>query len=109
MHNIMRYLDKRKLDWFVADKGLYVSAAEDQNDKTEGISDHTFLSAHLEKSVLGIDPKLLRDMDELVHGLQQFSRERKTFSAAGTLELRKPEICGRDISYRSQQPCSAGP
>jgi hypothetical protein len=80
MHNIMRYLDKQKLDWFLADKGLYFSAAEDQNDEAEGISDHTFLSAHLENSVPGIDPKLLRKVDELMHGLQQVGREKNFLS-----------------------------
>ncbi|VVM76257.1 hypothetical protein PS673_02038 [Pseudomonas fluorescens] len=99
MHNIMRYLDKQKFEWLIADNGLYVSAAEDQDDSSEGMSDHTFLSRHLANTVEGIDPSLLTQLDELMLSSQQIDRERNYLSCwyLGTDETEKMwEEFGKD-------------
>ncbi|GGJ44033.1 DUF2971 domain-containing protein [Pseudomonas avellanae] len=80
MPNIMRYFTKEKFDWLLADKGLYFSAAEDQIDTEEGKSDHTFLSAHIRKTVEGVDPELLLGLDELMLGVQQVDRKKNLLS-----------------------------
>lgn len=80
MQNIMRYLTKQKLEWLLADKGLYVSAAQHQSDKEEGTSDHTFLAKHIAKTVEGVDPELLTGLDKLMLDMQQIGREKNYLS-----------------------------
>ena len=80
MKNIMRYLNKEKFEWLLADKGLYLSSAEDQSDRDEGISDHTFLAKHIAKTVKDVEPTLLTQLDELMLDLQQVGREKNYLS-----------------------------
>ncbi|QLF92051.1 hypothetical protein HW090_02045 [Pseudomonas sp. ABC1] len=75
MQKIMRYLSKQKLEWLLADKGLYVSAAQNQSDTEEGTSDHTFLAKHIAANVEGVDAKLLTDIDKIMLGMQKVGRE----------------------------------
>ncbi|WP_122469001.1 hypothetical protein [Pseudomonas viridiflava] len=80
MQNIMRYLTKQKLEWLLADKGLYVSAAQNQSDEEEGISDQTFLAKHIAKTVEGVDSELLTGIDKLMLDMQQKGREKNYLS-----------------------------
>lgn len=80
MQNIMRYLTKQKLEWLLADKGLYVSAAQNQSDEEEGISDQTFLSKFLAEAIQGVDPELLTGIDKLMLDMQQIGREKNYLS-----------------------------
>lgn len=80
MQNIMRYLTKQKLEWLLADKGLYVSAAQNQSDEEEGTSDHTFLAKHIAKTVEGMEPELLAEIDKLMLCMQQVGREKNYLS-----------------------------
>ncbi|RII76794.1 hypothetical protein [Pseudomonas monteilii] len=80
MTDMMRYLTKQKLEWLIADAGLYVSAAKDQSDETEGISDQTYLSKYLAQTVKGLDPDLLTDLDKLMLGMQDVGRKKNFLS-----------------------------
>lgn len=80
MQNMMRYLTKQKLEWLLADKGLYVSAAQHQSDEEEGTSDQTFLAKHIAKTVEGVDPELLTSINKLMLDMQQVGREKNYLS-----------------------------
>ncbi|WP_417787888.1 hypothetical protein [Stutzerimonas xanthomarina] len=80
MRSIMRYFTKQKFEWLLADKGLYVSAAEDQNDEAEGVSDHTFLSAQIATRVKDVNSDLLVELDELMLSLQDVGRMKNFLS-----------------------------
>lgn len=58
----------------LADNGLYLGAAADQSDKNEGKYDHTFLSRLISQKVPNASAALLRDLDKLQFGMQDFKR-----------------------------------
>jgi hypothetical protein len=71
---ISRYLTAQKFDWLLADNGLYLSAAADQSDKDEGKYDHTFVSRLVSQKMPNATDALLRDLDKLQLGMQDFKR-----------------------------------
>ncbi|MFK0310579.1 hypothetical protein ACIQUF_04980 [Pseudomonas sp. NPDC090233] len=80
MADMMRYLTKQKLEWLIADAGLYVSAAEHQTDENEGVSDQTYLSTYLAQNVKDLDPQLLADLDKLMLDMQDVGRKKNFLS-----------------------------
>jgi hypothetical protein len=75
---VMRYLDREKFGWLLADNGIYVSPVADQKDKTEGEYDPTFLSRALRERSSDIDEELLNQVDDLQRAMKERGKE-KTF------------------------------
>ncbi|MGZ9709382.1 hypothetical protein ACXX82_00990 [Glaciimonas sp. GNP009] len=71
---ISRYLTAQKFNWLLADDGLYLGAAADQSDKDEGKYDHTLLSRLISQKMPNTSAALLRDLDKLQLGMQDFKR-----------------------------------
>src|SRR5471032_105655 len=72
---ITRYFNVQKFNWLLSDEGLYLGAAADQSDTSEGIYDHTILSHHIANTVNDFDSIALKKLDELQLGLQNVGRE----------------------------------
>ncbi|CCE21993.1 hypothetical protein [Methylotuvimicrobium alcaliphilum] len=50
MSKVWRYLTKEKLEWLVADRGLYFGPAISQSDPEEGLYDSTILGDLFEEN-----------------------------------------------------------
>lgn len=78
--SVMRYLNDQKLEWLIADNGLFLSAASEQSDENEGIYDHTFLSKHIAHTVDDVDTNLLEQLDKSQLHLQEINRKNNFLS-----------------------------
>lgn len=83
MSKVWRYLTKQKLEWLVADRGLYFGPASLQSDPEEGLYDFTIPGALFEKnpekyipiSALEGPPGSYRpQLDKLINEMMQESR-----------------------------------
>jgi len=72
---LLRYLTLKKFNWLLEDQGIYFAAAEDQNDKEEGIYNHNSLSKDL-KFHIHINEELTQEINSIHYSLMQSDRSK---------------------------------
>ena len=65
----------------LSDKGIYLGAAANQTDESEGLYDHTCLSSGLKERVDISSQEIWKEIDDLNHGLMHLNRSSSFISS----------------------------